>query len=146
MRILLVSDSHGNSEALDKLLKLYPSMDLFLHAGDLEADEQSIRPFDCVKGNCDHFSNLPERRIIHTPIGNLLMMHLPYPPKDIIKEYDIKVFIYGHTHRRKFELVNGIYYINPGSISFARDGHDLSYAIVEISEEKVSVEFKSLLD
>lgn len=146
MRILLVSDSHGNCEALDKLLKKYPNMDLYLHAGDLEADEQSIRPFDCVKGNCDHYSRLPERRIIHTPYGALLMTHLPYLPLSIAKEYNVKIFIYGHTHRRKFELVDGIYYINPGAISFPRDGFDLSYAIVEIIPEKVDVEFKSLLD
>lgn len=146
MRILLVSDSHGNSEALDKLLKKYPNMDLYLHAGDLEADEQSIRPFDCVKGNCDHFSRLPERRIIHTPFGALLMTHLPYLPSDIAKQYNIKIFVYGHTHRRKFELVNGVYYINPGAISFSRDGFDLSYAILTITPENVEVEFKTLLD
>ena len=146
MRILLVSDSHGNSEALDKLLKKYPKMDLYLHAGDLEADEQSIRPFDCVKGNCDHWSNLPERRIIHTPYGNLLMTHLPYMRPDIVKEYNIKIFIHGHTHRRKCVFENGIYIINPGAISFPRDGHDLSYAILEVTSEKVDVQFYTLLD
>lgn len=144
MKILLVSDSHGNSMALDELLKKYPNMDLYLHAGDLECDEQSIRPFDCVRGNCDHFSQLPERRIIPTPIGYLLMQHLPYLPQDIVKQYNIKIFIYGHTHRRKFELINGIYYINPGSISFSRDGNDLSYAIITITNESVDVCFKSL--
>lgn len=146
MQILLVSDSHGNSLALDNLLKLYPNMDLYLHAGDLEIDEQSIRPFDCVKGNCDRYSNLPERRIIQTPFGNLFMTHLPYLPPEIKKEYDIKIFISGHTHRRRFELIDGIYYINPGAISFSRDGHDLSYAILSINSKEVKVEFKSLLD
>ena len=146
MRILLVSDSHGNCSALDKLLKIYPNMDLYLHAGDLEADEQSIRPFDCVKGNCDRYSRLPERRIIHTPFGTLFMTHLPYLPIDIVKQYNVKIFIHGHTHRRKFELIDGIYHINPGAISFPRDGFDLSYAILTITPEKVEVEFKSLLD
>ena len=146
MQILLVSDSHGNCEALDKLLKKYPKMDLYLHAGDLEADEQSIRPFDCIKGNCDRWSYLPEKRIIRTPYGNLLMTHLPYMNSEIVKEYDIKIFVHGHTHRRKFVLENGIYIINPGAISFPRDGFDLSYAIVNISPNEVKVEFKSLLD
>ena len=146
MQILLVSDSHGNCEALDKLLKKYPKMDLYLHAGDLEADEQSIRPFDCVKGNCDRWSNLPERRIIRTPFGNLLMTHLPYIDSKIVKEYDIKIFIHGHTHRRRFVQEGGIYFINPGAISFPRDGFDLSYAILTISPNEVKVQFKSLLD
>ena len=144
MKILLVSDSHGNSEALDKLLEIYPNMDAYLHAGDLEADEQSIHPFDCVKGNCDHFSRLPERRIIHTPYGALLMQHLPYLPTDIVKKYNIKIFCYGHTHRRKFELIDGIYWINPGAISYPRDGNDLSYAIVEITSSSINVDFRTL--
>ena len=146
MKILLVSDSHGNSEALDKLLKKYPKMDLYLHAGDLEDDEQSIHPFDVVRGNCDRYSRLPERRIIHTPYGSLLMQHLPYLPTDIAKQYKIKIFVYGHTHRRRFEKNGDVYYINPGAISFPRDSFDLSYAILTITNDKVEVEFKSLLD
>lgn len=146
MKILLISDSHGNNEAIDKLIKKYPNFDLYLHAGDLESDYQSIHPFDCVKGNCDYFIDLPERRIISTPIGYLYMQHLPFPDRKIMKDYDVKIFIHGHTHRRRFELIDGVYYINPGSISYARDGYDLSYAIVEIDEKSVKVEFKSLLD
>ena len=146
MKLLIVSDSHGNYAALDELLKKYPNMDLYLHAGDLEADAQSIRPFDCVRGNCDYFSDLPERRIIHTPYGALLMQHRPEPPLNIIKEYKVKIFVYGHTHRRKYEEKNGIIYINSGAISFSRDGNELSYSIVEISEDKVKVKFLSLLD
>ena len=144
MKILLVSDSHGNSTALDMLIKKYPKMDLYLHAGDLECDEQSIRPFDCVKGNCDHYSRLPERRIIHTPIGYLLMQHLPYMPSDIMKEYNVKIFIHGHTHRRKFEKKDNVYIINPGAISYPRDGFDLSYAIVTITNDDVDVKFYTL--
>ena len=55
----------------------------------------------------------------------------------------MKTIIYG---QRKFELIDGIYHINPGAISFPRDGFDLSYAILTITPEKVEVEFKSLLD
>ena len=146
MRLLIVSDSHGNSAALDDLLKKYPNMDLYLHAGDLEADYQSIRPFDCVRGNCDYFSDLPERRILNTPYGTLLMQHRPEPPLSILIEYDVKIVVFGHTHRRKFELINGVYYINPGAISFSRDGKELSYAIMEISKESVKAKFYSLLD
>ena len=144
MKLLIVSDSHGNSAALDELLKKYPNMDLYLHAGDLECDEQSIRPFDCVKGNCDHYSRLPERRIIHTPIGYLLMQHLPYMPNDIMKEYNVKIFIHGHTHRRKFEKKDDLYIINPGAISYPRDEYDLSYAILTITSDNIDVQFFTL--
>ena len=65
---------------------------------------------------------------------------------DIVNEYNIKIFIHGHTHRRKFAQENGIYVINPGAISFPRDGFDLSYAILTITEEKVEIQFYTLLD
>ena len=146
MKILLVSDSHGNNEALRKLVEMYPHMDLYLHAGDFECDDYALTPFDAIKGNCDHFTSLSSKRIIHTPYGALYMHHEPVLPMNIKKEYDIKIFIHGHTHRRKFVQENGMYIINPGALAFARDGHDLSYAIVEISEFDVKVEFKSLFD
>ena len=45
MKILLVSDSHSDYTALDQLAAKYPNMDLYLHAGDSEQDEFSIKPF-----------------------------------------------------------------------------------------------------
>ena len=48
MKILLVSDSHGDYSSLDRLYKMYPEMDLYLHAGDSEQDEFSIKPFISV--------------------------------------------------------------------------------------------------
>ena len=59
MKILLVSDSHGDYESLDRLAKMYPNMDLYLHAGDSEQDEWSIKPFVSVRGNCDHYYVFP---------------------------------------------------------------------------------------
>lgn len=146
MKILLISDTHGNNVVIDKLVEMYPNMDKYLHAGDVEGDEYSLAPFDAVKGNCDHYSTLPIQRIISTPYGNLFMTHEPHMPINIKKEYDIKIFIHGHTHRRKFVQENGLYIINPGSISFSRDGYELSYAILTITENDVQVEFKTLLD
>ena len=55
MKILLVSDSHSDYTALDQLAAKYPNMDLYLHAGDSEQDEFSIKPFISVRGNCDHY-------------------------------------------------------------------------------------------
>mgnify|MGYP003297992236 CR=1 FL=1 len=55
MKILLVSDTHGNNEALDKILKIHPDMDLYLHLGDSESTPELLRPFVTVKGNCDFY-------------------------------------------------------------------------------------------
>ena len=62
----------------------------------------------------------------------------------LLKENNIRIFAYGHTHRRKFENELGIYVVNPGAISFARDKYDYSYAIMNITTDKVEVEFHTL--
>ena len=63
-----------------------------------------------------------------------------------LKEHKIKIFVHGHTHRREFFENDGIIHLNPGAISFPRDGYDLSFAIIDISQEQVKVNFYSLLD
>ena len=144
MNVLLVSDTHGNNEALDLLAKTYPNMDLYLHAGDSESDPYSIEPFRSVRGNCDYFGDFLDYIIAPTPYGNLLMQHKPNPKADLLYKNNIKIFVFGHTHVRKFYEENGLVCINPGAISFARDKYDYSYAILHIDDKNVNAEFHTL--
>ena len=144
MKILLVSDTHGNNESLDYLVKKYPNMDLYLHCGDSESDEFSIHPYRSVKGNCDYIGDFPMYLIIPTPYGNMMVHHKPLIDSNVLRDNNAKIFVYGHTHRREFTKENGIYLINPGAISFARDKYDYSYAILDISEKEVKVDFHTL--
>ncbi|MFA7032319.1 MAG: YfcE family phosphodiesterase [Bacilli bacterium] len=146
MKILVCSDSHGNNQALEEIVKKYPHCDLYLHAGDSESEELALFPFETVRGNCDVAFNLSERRMFATPYGKILMQHMPRIPYSLIKKYQIKIFIYGHTHRRFYEEEDGLVILNPGAISFPRDQYDLSFAILDIKESHVEVEFHSLLD
>ena len=144
MKILLVSDSHGDYESLDTLANKYPNMDLYLHAGDSEQDEFSIKPFISVRGNCDHYYDFPNFLVIPSPHGNIYVQHTPFVSKSVISEHNATIVIHGHTHTRRNEVVNGILFINPGAISYARDKYDGSYAIIEIDEKSVEVKFYTL--
>lgn len=136
MKILIVSDSHGNDSILKDLYKQYPKMDYYLHAGDSQSSPMMIYPFDSIKGNCDYF-DFDVRRKLYTPKGYLLMKHFPtITGKD--KE-DIKFFVYGHTHRYRLYIEDDIYVICPGSVSLSRDGSLGSYAILEINDVESSV-------
>lgn len=146
MRILLVSDSHGNNAALDELVKKYPKMDFYLHLGDFESDTHYYPVFRFVKGNCDYFSDALERLIIPIPNGTIIAQHRPEISKNILRENKCVIFLHGHTHRRRNEVIDNIHYINPGSISFSRDGNDLSYAIIELIDNDINVTFYSLSD
>ena len=144
MKILLVSDSHGDYDSLDTLVKKYPDMDLYLHAGDSEQDEFSIKPFISVRGNCDHYYDFPNYLVIPSPMGNIYVQHTPFVSKSVISEHNAKIVIHGHTHTRRNESVNGILFVNPGAISFARDKFDGSYAILEIEENQIEIKFYTL--
>ena len=144
MKILLVSDSHSDYQALDELAKKYPNMYLYLHAGDSEQDEFSIKPFISVRGNCDHYYDFPNYLVIPSPKGNIYVQHTPYVSKSVISEHNAKIVIHGHTHTRRFETKQGIVFINPGAISYARDKYDGSYAILTIEDNKLEVKFYTL--
>lgn len=144
MKILLVSDSHNDYQALDQLAAKYPNMDLYLHAGDSEQDEWSIKPFISVRGNCDHYYDFPNYMVISSPTGNIYVQHTPYISKSVINEHNAKIVIHGHTHVRRNEMKNGILYINPGAISYARDKFDGSYAILNIEQNDIEVNFYTL--
>ena len=144
MKLLLVSDSHSDYASLDRLAKMYPNMDIYLHAGDSEQDEWSIKPFISVRGNCDHYYDFPNYLIIPSPYGNIYIQHTPYVSPSVINEHKAKIVIHGHTHTRRNEKKSGILYINPGAISYARDKFDGSYAIIEIESNHVDVKFYTL--
>ena len=144
MKILLVSDSHSDFESLDRLYKMYPNMDLYLHAGDSEQDEFSIKPFISVRGNCDHYYDFPNFLVIPSPIGNIYVQHTPYVSNSVISEHNAKVVIHGHTHTRRNEVKNGIVFVNPGAISYARDKYDGSYDILELDDKSVEVKIYTL--
>lgn len=146
MKIIVCSDSHGNNQALDEIKKRFPDVDYYLHAGDSESASYDILPFDSVKGNCDRWIDFDEKRLIETPFGRLLIQHFPDIDINKLKKNNIKVFIHGHTHKRRYEMISDIYFINPGAIAYARDGNDLSYVLLTINNDNIEVKFYSLLD
>ncbi len=145
MKILLVSDSHNDYASLDRLVNLYPNMDLYLHAGDSEQDEWSIKPFISVRGNCDHYYDFPEHLIIPSPYGNILVHHTPHISQELVHKHNVKIVIHGHTHTRRNEKKNGILYVNPGALNYARDKFDGSYAILDIESNSVDIKFYTLI-
>ena len=137
MKILIVSDSHRNDEILYDLVKEYPDMDLYLHAGDSQSFPEGIYPFDSCLGNCDYYPFM-EKRFIRTEFGNILMKHFPDLEKEEMK--DIKVFICGHTHRYLLKQIDHVLWINPGSVSLSRDGTDGTFVILTMEGDYIKAD------
>lgn len=154
MKILVVSDSHGNTKLLYDIVSRNRTCDLVIHLGDNTTDGSSVMSdfptmaFLTVLGNCDlgvSLNNInPEgtftaegRRIFYTHghrynvnFGNDVLV---YQAK--MKNADIA--LYGHTHVSLAEEKGGVLVINPGSISLPRDGTCGTYCILEINGKDV---------
>ena len=64
MKILIVSDTHGRHQALDRALEEAGKIDMFIHLGDVEGGEDYLEAVvECekhiIRGNNDFFTELP---------------------------------------------------------------------------------------
>lgn len=61
MKILAVSDTHGDRAILETILKQQPDLDGYFYAGDSElpADDSLFQTYHAVEGNMDFDPNFP---------------------------------------------------------------------------------------
>ena len=147
MKIVVVSDSHGNREILDRIVQMNPKVDVFLHAGDSELSRFEIAPYISVKGNCDYEDCFPLYLNIKTPYGKLYICHgnrLATLTKEKMDEMGVKIFVFGHTHMKMAEKIDDCYIFNPGSTTLPRDSNVGSYLILDITNTEVKYEFINL--
>mgnify|MGYP001274342485 CR=1 FL=1 len=147
MKLFVISDTHGR---LDRAVEIYHKLtdvDMIVHLGDYESDcielaQELGVDFACVKGNMDG-AGRTDRHVLETECGRILLTHghlegARMSQRGLIeaagKEKCCAVF-FGHTHVPCNEETEGIRILNPGSLTYPRDGSDGSYAIVHTSEE-----------
>lgn len=150
MRVLIVSDTHGNHINLDKILEQAGHIDMFIHLGDVEGGEEYLDAvLDCekhmVRGNNDFFSDLPKEEEFYIGKYKIFITHGHGYYVSLETEYikeegksrDADVVMFGHTHKPFFEKGNGIIALNPGSVSYPRqEGRKGSYMIMELAEDE----------
>lgn len=160
MKILILSDSHGNHDLVRKAIGQEAPIDMLIHAGDVEGDLEKIlgkkRDYEirAVAGNMDWSDKLEDdqcfsvgRHVIYLAHGHRFGVHggtrrLTERAKGIGAD----IVIYGHTHVPDYGTENDVLVINPGSIAKPRqNGWQKTYAVMTIDESgKVDVEFKHL--
>ena len=149
MKVLIVSDTHRRHGNLETVLENVGKMDLLIHLGDAEGEEDYIEaiagcPVEIIAGNNDFFSNLDKEKVILLGKYKVLLTHGHYYNvtvgverlKEEARERGIDIAMFGHTHRPCIEYKDGITVLNPGSISFPRqEGRRPSYILMEIDRE-----------
>lgn len=148
MKILVVSDTHGDLSSLKAVLLRHYDADIFLHAGDVGLGKNEISPFAAVKGNCDgYYEGYPKDYKAKTSAGFLYMKHYPLSSESEAAELyseGVRIFIHGHTHEREDKMVGGIRVLCPGSLAFPRDDDNGTYLLLTIDGDKVAAAFMEI--
>jgi hypothetical protein len=149
MKVLIVSDTHGREENLEKAIAQNAPLDYVIHLGDSESGETRIRALtDCpvymVAGNCDFFTSLPTTAVITIGGHRILITHGHYyyvsvGVRDLVEEAkanNCDIAMFGHTHRPLLDQSDpDVTVVNPGSLSFPRQpDRRPSYMIMTIEE------------
>ena len=152
MKILVVSDTHRKLENLKVILEREQPIDLLIHLGDAEGDEDSIAEMagcrlEIVAGNNDFFSNLPREKELRIGSYRVLITHGHYyyvgsGIEDLKREALARgadVAMFGHTHIPLIEYGDEIVVMNPGSLSYPRqEGKRPSYILMDIDKKGVA--------
>lgn len=148
-KLLVVSDTHGRTKNLDRLLPLVKPVDYLLHLGDVGNDVAYIEaaaecPCCFVAGNNDYFSGLPKERVVKIAGKTIFMTHghnyYVNAHKGLLKkiatERGASIALFGHTHVPYLEEEDGIVLANPGSLSLPRQADHLpTYLLITIAED-----------
>ena len=150
MRIGVLSDSHGDKLAMDRAAKFLCQCDMIYHLGDNFKDIQYLSkkvkvPIKGVLGNCDlqvkEIDELIDEvngiRVFLTHGHKFGVNYNLFKLRFKAMETNSKLILYGHTHIGKIEEDEGVFYINPGSISEPRGGSYRSIAVIDTDGNKI---------
>ena len=153
MKILIMSDIHGDFESMYKVIK-QESFDKLIILGDLfsygykfyNLNESPIvqtlqrykEKLILIKGNCDYYIDydalgLYAHDIFNIKFNNhvLTLTHGDKYNRGYLPDFHGDVFISGHTHIPLINKTGDILYLNPGSIGRPRSNSTKSYLILD---------------
>lgn len=150
MRILVLSDSHGNVSALRRAILAQNEARHIFFLGDCARDTEALfeefpdRVFHTVCGNCDYASLLPSTALENINGTLIFYSHghpyyvkqSPVPFLQAAEKRGAKIALFGHTHSSLTRYENGVWLVNPGSVSLPREGRP-SYAVIDIEENGI---------
>ncbi len=155
MRILVLSDIHGDFTSAMNALEDQPTANTILFLGDgigaidKLSDLYPNKTIYSVAGNCDFASIEPTTRLIELYGKRIMMTHgHEYHVKfgigaavNSAKRNQCDILLYGHTHRPETHYDDGLYVLNPGSLSRSNGN---TYGIIDITEKGILCHFISL--
>ena len=150
MKIAVLSDTHGLLRP--EVREIIQDCDAVIHGGDINSqgilDEISSvagedKPLFVVRGNNDKdwAEKLPETLEFELAGKRFFLVH---NKKDIPSSVNADIIIYGHTHKYHEERKDGRLWLNPGSCGKRRFSLPATVAVLEISDNEVTVSRKDI--
>lgn len=146
MRILIISDSHGDTKRFDKII-IACEPDMIIHLGDIERDVEYLEavypriPLHAVVGNNDPWVRREAEKVIEVEGIKIFMTHghlygvwdNGFRVAKRAEELGCTIALFGHSHVPVDETFGTVRAFNPGSISRPRVG-EYSVGIMEIDD------------
>ena len=150
MRILVISDSHKRGDLVEKIIQREPDAKEIFFLGDITPDIEEFvylytdKNFHIVAGNCDFMSSYRSTDIVTVGTTRIFYTHghtlgVKYGIerlKNSAADNNCTIALYGHTHISRISYEDGLYIVNPGSISQSREGFN-SYAVIDITDKGI---------
>lgn len=153
MRLGIVSDSHGNIEALQKAAGKMGPVSVLIHAGDFYEDALELArltglpgsALKAVRGNCDISRRGQQEELFSAGGVRVYLTHgHRYEVKRSLeklcrraKEVRARVVVFGHSHLASLLWRDDILFVNPGSVCLPRGNSAGSCAVLEINENEL---------
>jgi putative phosphoesterase len=153
MKILVVSDTHGDTKKAEEVIRKNRGAAMVIHLGDYFRDAEKLSgmfpevSFEYISGNSDFMMNgVPAEKLIEVGGKRIFITHgHRYSVKwgyerlfRKVEEQQADILLFGHTHIPEIIEENGYIILNPGSTSEPRGDSNESYGVIEISESKIS--------
>ena len=151
MKILIFSDSHGDTAAMHIAVGAHKP-DMLIHLGDVYGDALALKrygiPLRCVAGNNDYFAKINKSDELELSGKKIFLTHghafgvkSESGLRSLLEHgarngYDAVLF--GHTHRPYVRRRSGLWMICPGSIGGW--GARATYGVMEVDEAGIEVE------
>ncbi|EGO65421.1 metallophosphoesterase [Acetonema longum] len=144
MKIGVMSDSHGDKDAIRQAAARAGQVDLWLHAGDYCQDAVFLGriasvPVITVAGNCDGSAQVRPDEFMNALDKKIWLTHghrykVKQNQDELIwwaGQYGVDIVVYGHTHVADILRQDQVLAFNPGSVAFPRVGSP-SFGLIEI--------------
>lgn len=143
----MISDTHGRIDKAVEIYKTLENIDLIVHLGDHWNDAKRMKdqlnvPLIGVKGNMDGSFARDGYHILETDFGKIFLAHghmesVKQGYENIMykaESLQCRAAFFGHTHVPLYAEAEGLYLLNPGSLSLPVGGRKGSYAVAAVTK------------